>query len=618
MSQSRVVCKPVGSGTWESSRKQNKLLKSVLHGRKVVRKHPNVEDPTEDIQAAANIANLLDPSTEIDFDADDVPCWRKIIEKEEAKVPIEEEDTVDVNYSSIRAHQGSCEEDRVFVASNQDVYEKTLPQNTEYQNVVEDLADEEMKAAKAKGFRFVWFLVKRLLTSNVSPRLMSGEVKTWRRRSSRTILKLKMSSWKNLSDRPEKEKNNPTEAEVEDMKQNVNKIRKMDEEKGAQDSLEKELPGPEQMLSSPSPATNELKTSPLANYVSVSDRACAEAVAELKKAPPPKCYQEKDDDAIYHLNDDRLDFTRALGYHVPEECEGPIGRDWDSVDEGERSRFEMTGDCCETILLEGRHTMSDDEFYAADAHTQEYREADLEIEIVRRDKAQAAREKELLAVRGQFDKARITWESKERELEVLVRTRDRLVTSLKNEIELVAESWEVKYDKLLSLFDKLQKKYDELLGPGGLAEALRRARDLKEENVQLTRQTHELKEMIKKQKRQIRDLQLDIDMHMKETADLILQKEQGIAEMVGDYAKLQAQFRNEVEQKERITIELTEEKRAIVASFQAEKERMGHKRRVTVGCDFYTLYKPRTCACLFLIVHSFAHLQSFSCSSGQD
>ena len=45
------------------------------------------------------------------------------------------------------------------------------------------------------------------------------------------------------------------------------------------------------------------------------------------------------------------------------------------------------------------------------------------------------------------------------------------------------------------------------------------------------------------------DLQLDIDMHMKETADLILQKEQGIAEMVGDYAKLQAQFRNEVEQK---------------------------------------------------------------------
>eukprot|EP00913_Durusdinium_trenchii_P014197 g13323.t1 len=44
--------------------------------------------------------------------------------------------------------------------------------------------------------------------------------------------------------------------------------------------------------------------------------------------------------------------------------------------------------------------------------------------------------------------------------------------------------------------------------------------------------------------------------------------------MVGDYAKLQAQFRNEVEQKERITIELTEEKRAIVASFQARIEQL--------------------------------------------
>ena len=92
--------------------------------------------------------------------------------------------------------------------------------------------------------------------------------------------------------------------------------------------------------------------------------------------------------------------------------------------------------------------------------------------------------KALGQVRGQFDKARVTWESKERELEVqsvqksfaaveneykykrcimlwkaastnpmcqsedlqvLVRTRDRLVTSLKNEIELVAESWEVKH-----------------------------------------------------------------------------------------------------------------------------------------------------------------------------
>jgi len=204
----------------------------------------------------------------------------------------------------------------------------------------------------------------------------------------------------------------------------------------------------------------------------------------------------------------------------------------------------------------------------------EQREADLEIEIVRRDQARAAVEKELLAVRAQFDKARITWEGKERELEVLVRARDRLVNALKNEIELVAESWEIKYNKLMSLFDKLQKKYDELMGPGGLAEALRRTRDLKEENVQLSKKINELKEMIKKQKRRIRDLELDIDMHLKETADLIRQKELGIAEMAGDQAKLQAELRRTIEHKERITAELLEEKRSLAASFQARIEQL--------------------------------------------
>lgn len=40
-------------------------------------------------------------------------------------------------------------------------------------------------------------------------------------------------------------------------------------------------------------------------------------------------------------------------------------------------------------------------------------------------------------------------------LQVLVRTRDRLVTSLKNEIELVAESWEVKRPGKLDVQDTL-------------------------------------------------------------------------------------------------------------------------------------------------------------------
>eukprot|EP00933_Yihiella_yeosuensis_P058768 TRINITY_DN5945_c1_g1_i1.p1 TRINITY_DN5945_c1_g1~~TRINITY_DN5945_c1_g1_i1.p1 ORF type:complete len:1108 (+),score=356.04 TRINITY_DN5945_c1_g1_i1:108-3431(+) len=198
----------------------------------------------------------------------------------------------------------------------------------------------------------------------------------------------------------------------------------------------------------------------------------------------------------------------------------------------------------------------------------ELREASLEVEVVRRDRAKAAVDVELADVRLQFDKARTNWESKERELEVLVKTRNRLISALKNEIELVSESWEVKYNKLMSLFDKLQTKYDELLGPGHLAEALRRARDLKVENVELQKQVGELKEIIKKQKKQIRDFQLDIDIHMKETADLIMQKERGIAEMVGDYAKLEAKFRSVEEAKEKILQSLQSEKRGIVNSFK--------------------------------------------------
>merc|ERR1712203_301088 len=81
-------------------------------------------------------------------------------------------------------------------------------------------------------------------------------------------------------------------------------------------------------------------------------------------------------------------------------------------------------------------------------------------------------------------------------------------------------------------------------------------------------------EMIKKQKRQIRDLQLDIDMHMKETADLIAEKERGIAEMIGDMAKLQTRLREDQELRDRLVKELQEEKKDIVESFQTRIEQL--------------------------------------------
>lgn len=194
--------------------------------------------------------------------------------------------------------------------------------------------------------------------------------------------------------------------------------------------------------------------------------------------------------------------------------------------------------------------------------------ADLRVEMVRRDKQRELVEKELEDVRKEFEKSREDWCDKQRDLDDMVRARDRLIISLKNEIEFINDSWEVKYNRLMQLFEKLQKKYEECVGPGGAQEAQKRTRDLKIEIERLVKEILDLKEMIKKQKRQIRDLQLDYDILVKETADIIAEKERGIAEMVGDMAKLENRLRAETELRERLVREITAEKMAIVASFE--------------------------------------------------
>lgn len=215
-----------------------------------------------------------------------------------------------------------------------------------------------------------------------------------------------------------------------------------------------------------------------------------------------------------------------------------------------------------------------EEKYDAFRRRDERRVADLRVETARVERAKAEVDKELVQVRVQFEKARQCWEDKERDLQIAIRSRDRAVIALKNEIEFLQDSFEIKYNRLMSLFEKLQKKFDELIGPNGVAETFRRARDLKQENHQLMTDIAELKEMIKKQKRQIRDLQLDIDMHMKETADLIRRKELGMSKLVGENAKLGTELREERELKERLVKELTQEKKDIVASFQARIEQL--------------------------------------------
>lgn len=204
----------------------------------------------------------------------------------------------------------------------------------------------------------------------------------------------------------------------------------------------------------------------------------------------------------------------------------------------------------------------------------EERVADLRVEVARKERALRQLATELAQVKLQFEKARESWDEKEREYEGIIRARDRAVAATKNEIEFINDSWEIKYARLLSQFEKLQKKYEEMLGPGGVAESLRRARDLKVENQALLCQINQCKEVMKKQKRQIRELQLDVDVTLKDTADLISQKERGIAEMIGDYAKLEQKYRDLEDLKERVTKERVSEKRELVASFQPRVEQL--------------------------------------------
>merc|ERR1719335_1046914 len=72
----------------------------------------------------------------------------------------------------------------------------------------------------------------------------------------------------------------------------------------------------------------------------------------------------------------------------------------------------------------------------------------------------------------------------------------------------------------------------------------------------------------------IRDLQLEIDQIMKETADLIAEKERGIAEMAGDYVKLENKYRDEQTLRGRLLKQKDAERLALAESFQARVEQL--------------------------------------------
>ena len=84
ISCSRVVVEPVSSGTFEPSSKLNlKVLQNILKSIFKIQKDEELarEREEEEEQAAQNISNWMADDMELDFDDDDVPVWRSIVNK---------------------------------------------------------------------------------------------------------------------------------------------------------------------------------------------------------------------------------------------------------------------------------------------------------------------------------------------------------------------------------------------------------------------------------------------------------------------------------------------------------------------------------------------------------
>merc|ERR1719359_37066 len=108
----------------------------------------------------------------------------------------------------------------------------------------------------------------------------------------------------------------------------------------------------------------------------------------------------------------------------------------------------------------------------------------------------------------------------------------------------------------------------------GVLEAYRRSEGLKQENQTLTTQIKQLKEGIKKQKKQIRDLQIDIDMVTKETADVLADKDLAMAELVGENVKLQAKLQETIDEREALVREMKAEALAQGETFAGRVEQL--------------------------------------------
>ena len=147
ISCSRVVVEPVSSGTYEPSSKLNlKVLQDILKGVFKIKKDEEHarEQEEEEEQAAQNISNLLADDMELDFDDDNVPVWRSIVNKYREGDQVLRGEAVKITHL-FKDKKDNEKATEVFSSERTDFHETSEPlPRTMGENLVEDLLTKDV------------------------------------------------------------------------------------------------------------------------------------------------------------------------------------------------------------------------------------------------------------------------------------------------------------------------------------------------------------------------------------------------------------------------------------------------------------------------------------------
>ena len=288
ISCSRVAVEPISSGTYEPSSKLNlKVLQDILKGIFKIQKDEELakERDEEEEQAAQNISYLLADDMELDFDDDDVPVWRSIVNKYRESDQVLQGEAVKITHL-FRDQKDNEKATETFSSERTDFYETSGPlPRTKGENLVEDLLTKgvaeqafeagvfpseeqkmEVDQEEAKEESTPYFLSREIGEDSTASHLPSGEMDanlddiSGHRKSKKSRL--------NKIPDPHFHEEVQDDATMEEKKEAVEKIKEVredDEEKKLEAEIQESFPSEVVVEKDTTKADNtyELHTSPL-------------------------------------------------------------------------------------------------------------------------------------------------------------------------------------------------------------------------------------------------------------------------------------------------------------------------------------------------------------------